>query len=144
MCGRDELKWKVTTAATEAMESARFPIEAGSRTQTSIMGIGRVTTAVQEAEDADKKLRLTALLSMTIHINATDSRDKIYSLLSLLEGEPPIKANYNISTETLYRDVTRFLIIEDSSLVILLSISTERTLATLPSWVPDLSVPSNI
>jgi len=139
MCGRDELPWKVVKAAARALIFAGFPAEAGGRAWMNVLSISGAT------ETAHRKLnkRLTNLLAATLHTDATDPRDKIYSLLSLLEEELSIPVDYGMPVETLYRDTARLLINKDRKLLILYLNGATRKLGTLPSWVPDWSVLRN-
>jgi hypothetical protein len=80
----------------------------------------------------------------TLHTDATNPRDKIYGLFGLIESStPPIKVDYRVQVEDLYRDVARFLILEDNNLVLLQMHGSKRKYRGLPSWVPDWSVPRN-
>jgi hypothetical protein len=168
ICGKDVLPWKVIKATAEAMMAASFPDEAGGRSWMNIVAISgavrvhngeRQTKTVVESRDfgihvrdeedtdAVESHKLLNLLMGTLHTDATDPRDKIYGLFGLVESltvsMPPIKVDYRVPVEELYRDVARFLIMEDKNLVLLQMHGSKRKLHGLPSWVPDWSVPKN-
>ena len=101
--------------------------------------------------DADRSL--TLLLSSMRRFQATDPRDKIYSLLGLVgdekEPEPHDKINndvirpdYSLPVDTVFREVTRSLIKHESSLTLLSTVedASLRVTLNLPSWVPDYAV----
>jgi hypothetical protein len=159
MCGRDELPWKVVKAAADALLSAGLPSEAGGRAWLKVLGIARAADAARgrldrptmitfggpvEDLDAPKVHRLTSLLAATLHTNATDPRDKIYGVLALLEGKLPVRVDYGMPVEVLYRDVARFLLTSDELILPLYLDGATRKLGALPSWVPDWSVPRDL
>jgi Heterokaryon incompatibility protein (HET) len=98
------------------------------------------------------KFRLEDLLSTHRSCLATDPRDKIYSLLGISNFEKPpftdplkaqhFVADYQLPVEILYTRVTRLLIESRGNLQMLRQRESnrERSLGTLPSWVPDFSV----
>ena len=101
--------------------------------------------------DADRSL--TLLLSSMRRFQATDPRDKIYSLLGLSrdkkDPKPHCKANenvirpdYSLSVETVFRQITKSLIKQESSLALLSTVEDASLSVTLnlPSWVPDYAV----
>lgn len=165
ICGKDVLPWKVVKAAAEAMMAASFPDEVGGRSWMNIVAIsgavrvhrgersmkpaieirsGIICVSQEEDTDAVKSHELLNLLMCTLHTDATNPRDKIYGLFGLIESSmPPIKVDYRVQVEDLYRDVARFLILEDNNLVLLQMHGSKRKYRSLPSWVPDWSVPRN-
>ena len=70
--------------------------------------------------------------------------DKVYSLLSLVRSwgsRPPIRPDYSLTHEQLYKTVVRELIKVTGSLSVLMGTLTKSPeLASLPSWVPDWTV----
>lgn len=101
----------------------------------------------------DEDRSLTLLLSSMRRFKATDPRDKIYSLLGLLrdknDSEPHsevdndvIRPDYSSSVDTIFRQVTKSLIKDESSLALLSTVEDQglRVTLNLPSWVPDYAV----
>ena len=101
--------------------------------------------------DADRPL--TLLLSSMRRFQATDPKDKIYSLLGLLEdkkgletqgkvNDNVIRPDYSLSVDTIFSQVTKSLIKHESSLALLSTVedASLRVTLNLPSWVPDYAV----
>jgi hypothetical protein len=86
---------------------------------------------------------LTGLLAQTADSKATDPRDKVYGLLSLLPPERrTVVVDYTKTPSEVYADfVVSEIAASDSltSLHILQDLAGCRTIKDLPSWVPDLS-----
>ncbi|KAI0850529.1 heterokaryon incompatibility protein-domain-containing protein [Daldinia vernicosa] len=74
---------------------------------------------------------------------ATDSLDKVYSLLglSVWNHAAPLKPNYSISPEQLYVNTTMKLIEDSNSLNILQGAQSSLKRLRLPSWVHDWTIP---
>jgi hypothetical protein len=77
------------------------------------------------------------------HRECGDAKDRIYAFLALDKtGSCPIKPDYTVSWQTLYRDTTRYIIDECKVLdFIALKYDYEDVDASLPSWVPNLNLP---
>lgn len=101
----------------------------------------------------DEDRSLTLLLSSMRRFQATDPRDKIYSLLGLVRDEKGpesqdkvnnnvIRPDYSLSVDTIFRQVTKSLIKHESSLALLSTVedASLRVTLNLPSWVPDYAV----
>ena len=97
--------------------------------------------------DADRSL--TLLLSSMRRFKATDPRDKIYSLLGLISSKNDgdshanaISPDYSSSVGTVFCQVTKSLIEQESSLALLSTVedASLRVTLNLPSWVPDYAV----
>jgi hypothetical protein len=95
----------------------------------------------QEPEPAS----LDNLLHLFRGCNATDPRDKIFSVLGILEqsGAPAldIPRDYTIAIPSLYRITVESIIRSTNSLDILSQVQdpSQTQLKDLPSWVPDFS-----
>lgn len=82
------------------------------------------------------------LLIQARHCEATDPRDKIYSMLSLLDtSDKPfsLKPRYEDPVAKVYTDCA-FALMADSSYNLLSAMQGGSTIDGLPSWVPDWSV----
>jgi hypothetical protein len=98
------------------------------------------------------RFRFEQLLYNHRFCKATDPRDKIFALLSISRPSLPPFSNslhaehflpdYEVSVERLYTRVARILIESRSDLSLLNSRESnyERSIKTLPSWIPDFSV----
>jgi len=97
---------------------------------------------VRAAVQAGAKLSLLELLIQFRTFKATDARDKVYSLLNLMEPEPyqgGILVDYGISVEECYRQVAATLLLHNTPYD-LLNVYNGATIAadaSFPSWVPD-------
>lgn len=72
--------------------------------------------------------------------NAKDAVFGIYGLLKRMDVNIP-RPDYSKSVEKIYTEATKFIIIHDISLRILLESSESKERPGLPSWVPDWNMP---
>lgn len=81
------------------------------------------------------------MLLRSRRLEATDPRDKIFAFHGLLRrlGASLPDPDYSIPAEQVYLKAAAAVIIHDGHLRILASITGERLLEGLPSWVPDWS-----
>ncbi|KAK7229360.1 hypothetical protein V2G26_001530 [Clonostachys chloroleuca] len=92
---------------------------------------------------------LMNLLSRFDYSESSDQRDKIYALLNLCDlDQLDITPDYSKSVQQVYQDTAMAIIRKEKSLNILndvrRSMKTSSVSASLPSWVPDFSVPAAI
>jgi hypothetical protein len=80
-------------------------------------------------------------------VECQDDRDRIYSILSLLD-EPDssmsIKPDYSLSAAEVYTDVADLILIKQLSLTFLDTCNWGTNSLSLPSWVPDWSISSPV
>ena len=94
------------------------------------------------------------LLQYAIYVcrgrRSTDPRDQIYALLGFHEGSTgetqshkPIVPDYTKSVTQVYIEATHFMLYDSSDLSTLSAVEDRafRLLKSLPSWVPDYSIP---
>ncbi len=95
--------------------------------------------------DTSKRPHLSQLIVRHQDCLATKAEDKIYALLGLADeaSQHQITINYDTTTEDVYRRVVLSCLTHSQSLSILGSVQARSTskLPSLPSWVPDWSVP---
>ncbi len=102
----------------------------------------------REKEHMQRYCQLSNLLRITRDRDATDPRDKIYSLLAIvqLKNDPLLKINYDRPVEEVYTDATRYCIEREQDLRVLGSAAwpfptkTNKCTPNLPSWVPDWQI----
>ncbi|EHK43251.1 uncharacterized protein TrAtP1_001539 [Trichoderma atroviride] len=88
------------------------------------------------------KLPMLKLLVQARHCEATDARDKIYSMLSLLDtsdNQFNLKPRYEDAVAKVYTDCALALM-ADNGYDLLSAVQGGSTIHGLPSWVPDWSV----
>lgn len=88
-------------------------------------------------------INLVKVLNL-IHIaDATDKRDKVYSILGLLKREDreAIRVDYSNSNtaEQVYTDLARYCVGTANCMRMLEHAGTKRQLSNMPTWVPDWS-----
>lgn len=108
---------------------------AASRGCLGIMNLERVRRAVEE----NKSRKLLTLLQESRICEASDARDKIYSLLGLSEdaNELSIHIKYSEPVSHLFERIARILILTDDGVGILYEAGGYKKLQGLPSWTPD-------
>jgi hypothetical protein len=72
--------------------------------------------------------------------NAKDAVFGLYGMLKRMDVNIP-RPDYSKSVEQIYTEATKFIIIHDISLRILLETSESKERPGLPSWVPDWNMP---
>ena len=88
-------------------------------------------------------LPLFELMKLTQARQASDPRDKIYGLLSLVKDQNPLPypPTYDVDARTLYRDFAAHAIVQSQELRLLevCEMNEPSPLGQLPSWVPTWS-----
>ncbi len=87
-------------------------------------------------------MRLALLLCYAWSGEATDSRNKIFSLPGIAKerGDEGLRPDYNKSLPQIYTEITRFQIQKDQRLEVLSAVTKTHS-SDLPSWVPDWRAP---
>ena len=81
------------------------------------------------------------VLKYSILCKATDPKDKVYGLRGLLDGNLiGSSVDYSLDVEVVYRRFARIIFEEAKEITILHAFGTQRSMKTLPSWVPDFSI----
>lgn len=92
----------------------------------------------------DNRPLMSALLSGTRLLNASDPRDKVFAMLGICDRAEEFTQfpDYEMSVAAVYSAVTRSIIEQSQSLEILAHVSriSEMDSQDLPSWVPDWRV----
>jgi hypothetical protein len=81
------------------------------------------------------------LLVNTYHFEATDARDKVYSLMGLATAadELSIQPSYRMTVRQLYIVIARRILLDNDINVNILCFNINSSHHDLPSWVPDWS-----
>lgn len=124
--------------------------------QRSGLAIGRpnVTTItmmryglVEFAEEITLEL---ILLTTAAHFNATDARDKVFSILGLTTDDTQsalLRPDYTKSPEKVFKDLAVYLFSRPKPSIHLLALAGvgfPQSRRALPSWVPDLSLKKRV
>lgn len=105
----------------------------------------RGSRAVQLLFDMyDKPLSLPRLLSIVTPLDATDDRDKLYSLLGLVSSEDrAVTPDYTMNTAQVMAEYVKFFVRRDRKLSF--AFSNRRVgCPTAPSWTPEIHAEHNI
>ena len=103
--------------------------------------VSRLLSDEKNRRNTFKLTNSTTMLLRSRRLEATDPRDKIFAFHGLLKklGANLPDPDYSIPAEQVYLKAAAAVINHDGHLRILASITGERLLEGLPSWVPDWS-----
>ena len=106
----------------------------------SIIGVCAIKNYVNVKDHP--KTSLLELFRSAQSLQATDPRDRIYSLVSLASNTRPLPypPTYQVSTATLYLDTAEHMISQEEGLDILGFCVFQNGASDNPSWVPDWSI----
>jgi hypothetical protein len=100
----------------------------------------RLRTSIR---DESNGISLIKVLDLLHPADATDKRDKIYSILGLLKqnDRQAINVNYaeNNTVEQTYTDLAKYCITTPDCMRMLEHAGTKRRITNMPTWVPDWS-----
>lgn len=143
-CGIFSISWENFTNAIAYATSINIPGISWSNT-TNCQRIVQLEAARRSVSEECKQ-SLLSLLILYRNFNATDMRDKIYSLLGISHEVGPdaiqIDPDYTIDAIEVYRRFTVSILEQRRSLDILSvpRVSKASRVGELPSWVADWSV----
>ena len=128
-CGPHVIDWDLLAAAS-SYQMGQLPSDAENAHDAvaAIMEFHR--------NDHGRGNNIVDALFMSYRFNCTDPRDKVFAMLGLAQALV-LQPSYSARVEDVYLTTTRFLILESGNLDILCCVSHPKTIATLPSWVPD-------
>ncbi|OQO14644.1 hypothetical protein B0A48_00025 [Cryoendolithus antarcticus] len=144
VCGSDILSWTVYTTGIE------FATKIGVL-ESSIMGALRdphetYANMIAPSEFIIKTERPADLLLSLLHKcrfrEATNAADKVYSMLGLVGkniAELGIVPDYTVSSQQIFRDVARSILVHGSSLDL---VGMAESMESFPSWIPDWTRPA--
>lgn len=144
VCGRKEIDWKIFCRAVDRLISAKL-------TEGVVLGLVEDEPfRWYKSIISMRRLGLTdslgdKLLDLLIHVRereATNPRDKVYSVLGLMDGKSEamgIAPDYKASTEQVFKNAAVCILKHSSNLDILGIAPTNVGAQGLPSWVPSWS-----
>jgi hypothetical protein len=139
-CGSDEIPWSkfAEFAATITEGMGRSSIS-GDIPGLAIVGVIGEIMEMREFSKTGRLLPLPQLVSWHRFKHATDSRDRVYSLLSLSMGvqDPSLNPDYSASNQRVdvFRHLVEYSVTNQSLDIICMSRGTTQT--CWPSWIPD-------
>jgi hypothetical protein len=143
LCGDGETSWDVMANAARAIHEAQLMVLLGD----GYKHVSRLQ-AFREAIAAGMELPLTMLLLSAVACQATDPRDKIFSMLGMATdviqpGKPDglrIAAKYEKTPPEVFIDFAKECIDYFDALDVLAGKLFEAEESKLPSWVPNWSM----
>jgi hypothetical protein len=144
MRGTHKLSWHAFEKLVEALGRGTIVsfLEAGNRNPGKpIKGLFTVSfiKRVRGSRGDEVKSSMLELIIETRRLHATDPRDKIYALFSLLDTDDPPLVDYHLSVEDVFRDFTVSLVETEQDLSFL-SAFDEKSLenpSSMGSWAPN-------
>jgi hypothetical protein len=137
ICGENGLPWGTFSDGLDVLYWARdlLPNNEGPNSTAYRMARSRYLKSQKPVKPAF----LSHFLYRTQRFKATDPRDRLFSLLSLVDFNNPaiFQPRYDMSVRDTNILFTRAIIKEELSLCILSQWKRKRQFEELPSWVPD-------
>jgi hypothetical protein len=147
ICGTKTISWDVLTSACSYLREC----VGSSSLQEDIKGADYMTVlsaSLRAFGDQEHRSPLVEALTAARSLQATDPRDKIYSVLGIISSksdsgvvtyETPIHSNYAETVNNVFTEVARAAILQTQTLEMLSHVgrAPEQTVGGLPTWVPD-------
>ena len=140
ICGSDEIPWESFRTALYCLYWKVYRIK-----QSSVISEQFSARVIKTYPLADSEINFNFLDAMynTRHCKYTDPRDRVYAILSLLEGTVDaigIEPDYTKRTSQIYQYVVLRCIDQHNSLNILSSSGLSERPLEMPTWVPDWTI----
>lgn len=151
-CGTDSIAWETLVALDRAMALIDNRCDDNEHSEVDIVQFSRGARldlswfiVTHGSRSREKELPLSYLLIRQGRYRATDPRDKVYALLSMVPESlaDGLVVNYKWTAAQVYRMAMREMVIREKKLGVLCSCCREcrnqDVLKQLPSWCPDFS-----
>jgi Heterokaryon incompatibility protein (HET) len=143
MCGSQQISWKDWYYyCFRQWQSGWLKLVDKGYVAVIMMGTARLAK-ISKDDRHHRLLTLNALLANTRTRACTDPRDKVYSLLGIASCQGKIFPDYSKTAADVFTETARTLIIEYQHLEVLSNAIYLERQASIPSWVPDWSRPSD-
>ena len=149
-CGEVSVKWINVVVAAARLKAHEDELRQGLPDATNILELdglwaSSLNTACRDGTDGKVEPTMVLdLVSRFRHFLSTDPRDKIFALCNQFSIGPlykHIKPRYDVPVEEVYTSFAADQILNGRGLEILRHCDSSIARHTLPSWVPDWSVP---
>lgn len=142
LCGEDTIPWELLAWSRLSRLFDKF-IVASPKISDTTYNLGRLPPLLRfDYTTYSSPGQTLNLLDLGRSCQATDPKDKIFSLLGLIPGGRmgPIESDYTMDTCQLYTKVAQHAAVEFGWLAVLARAGYHgATMNSLPSWVPDWS-----
>ena len=119
------------------MEITRYELRLDQIKYTAI-GQVRALSALRDRVSRSDLPGIVEAMKTTTRSEATDPRDKVYALYSLIARDQRIVPDYSLSAEDVYVEIAQaFQNTKPASMLEFAGIGYERKFKDLPSWAPD-------
>jgi hypothetical protein len=151
-CGCDSIAWETLVALDRAMTLIDPSCYDNEHSDVDILQVSKGARldlswfiAVHGEHTRNKELPLSYLLIRQSRCKATDPRDKVYALLSMVHESQAdgLVVDYGLSTAEVYTMAMKEMVLREKRLGVLCACCREcrnqDPLDALPSWCPDFS-----
>ncbi|KAI1204656.1 HET-domain-containing protein [Annulohypoxylon truncatum] len=143
LCGRYEFDWETLVSISDHM-AKQTSVNTYAK-QCSFKKPAKLAAVKQDILDGTGKILLRSLIRCRTY-EASDPRDKVYSLLSLVNhrsnGDLRLNPHYDSNIADIYTGIAEYLLEDSDDLHVLAHAEGDkfRSVEGLPSWAPDWSV----
>lgn len=147
ICGSDQISWSTFHKFISSLPTtdSQAVLNSGKTILTTISDLQLLVTSVKLAKHSAHPipyLTISNLLLRFEHFQPKDPRDKIYALLPLACDAPSISPSYLTPTAQVFTEFVQSLVFDSQNLEIITNHHRQpSSTLTLPSWVPDWTVP---
>jgi Heterokaryon incompatibility protein (HET) len=152
-CGNDSIAWETLVALDHAMSFIDEALEDNEHSDADLFQESKAARldlswflVIHGVHTRNKELPLSYLLIRQGRYKATDPRDKVYALMSMVHESQAdgLVVDYGLPTAEVYTMAMKEIVLREQKLGVLCACCREChmqvPLAELPSWCPDWSI----